>query len=309
MAIDYKKSKFIWMNGKMIPFNDAVVHVLSPVARYGANVFEGIRVYWNQDDNQLYAFRLREHYQRLLESAKIMRLHTDTTIENCENIFLELVRRNEFKEDLHARHTIYADGFGPFNATEPVGMFAAAYPRGRAFDFENGIHCAVSSWKRIDDNSVPPRIKCGANYQNSRLASIQAKEDGYDQAILLNSSGKVAEGPGACFFMVRQGEVVTPPVTAGILESITRATLIELFRKELNLPVVEREVDRTELYVAEEAFLCGSGAEIVPIVSVDRLSVGDGKPGPVVQQMRTLFFDVVRGKNTAYKHWCTPIYG
>ena len=308
MAINYKKAKFLWMNGKMVPFEDAVVHMLSPVARYGANVFEGIRVYWNEDEKQLYGFRLKEHYQRLLESTKLMRFNFETTIEACEKIFIELIRKNEFKEDLHARHSIYADGFGPFSATEPVGTFVAAYPRERSFDIENGIRCTVSSWKRIDDNSIPPRIKCGSNYQNSRLSSIQAKEDGYDQPILLNANGKVAEAPGACFFMVRNGVVTTPPVTAGILESVTRATLLELFGKEFGLPVAEREIDRTELYVAQEAFLCGSGAEIVPIVSVDRLRVGDGKPGPVTKQMLTLFFNVVRGKNAAYKHWCTPIY-
>ncbi|GAG06187.1 unnamed protein product, partial [marine sediment metagenome] len=161
---------------------------------------------------------------------------------------------------------------------------------------------------RIDDNSIPPRIKCGANYQNSRLATMQAEADGYDQPIILNGDGKVSEGPGACFFMVRRGVVVTPPVTAGILESITRMSLLKLFREELKIPVEEREIDRTELYVADEAFFCGSGAEIVPIVSIDKLPVGDGKPGPVAKEILNLYFNIVRGNNPKYMEWCTPIY-
>jgi branched-chain amino acid aminotransferase len=308
MAREFVKPRYIWMDGQFIPFDEAVVHVMSPIARYGANVFEGLRVYWNEEKKQLYAFRLREHFQRLFESMKIMRMHIEYSIEDCEEIFVELVRKNEFEEDLHGRHVVYLGGFGPFSAKEPIGMAAMVYPRGRSFDVENGIHCAVSSWARISDNSVPPRIKCGSNYQNSRLAALQAKEDGYDQAILLNADGKVAEGPGACLFMVRRNKVTTPPVTAGILESVTRTTLIELFEKELRVTVQEREIDRTELYVADEVFFCGSGAEITPIVSIDRLAVGQGAPGAVTRQIQKLYFDVVRGNREEYIKWRSQIY-
>ena len=309
MAEEIKKPKFVWMNGKIIPFDEAVIHVHSPAAKYGINVFEGIRAYWNEGKKELHSFRLRAHYQRLAESMKMMRLQTDYTIEDYEKFFVGLLRKNEFNHDIHARHVVYVGGFGPYSAKEPVGMYIVALARGRGYDIENGLRCAVSSWTRINDNSIPPRIKAGSNYQNSRLATIQAKEDGYDQPILLNSSGKVSEGPGMCFFMVRRGVVVTSPVTAGILESVTRTTLLELFQSELKLPVQERDIDRTELYVAEEAFFCGSGAEIAPIISIDKLPVGDGKPGPITKKMSDLYFNTVRGNNPKYLKWCTPTYG
>jgi len=230
-------------------------------------------------------------------------------IEDCERLFIELLRKNEFKEDVHARHVACLEGFGHFSAKEPVGIHIVAQARGRGYDVENGIRCAVSSWLRINDNSIPPRIKAGANYQNSRLATLHAKEDGYDQPILLNSNGKVAEGPGACLFIVRRGVVATPTVTAGILESVTRTTLLELFPSELKIQVQEREIDRTELYVLEEAFFCGSGAEITPVVSIDKFPVGDGNPGPITRQIQEVYFDIVRGNNPKYIKWCTSIYG
>jgi branched-chain amino acid aminotransferase len=309
MADSFRKPEFVWMNGEMIPFENAVVHVLTPMARYGTNVFEGIRAYWNEEKKELYAFRLREHFKRLLDSVKLMRMRFDYTIEDCEQIFMTLLRKNEFKEDIHARHTVYIGGYGAVGAREPVEMVVTAYAKGRGHDIENGIHCVISSWKRIDDNSMPPRIKCGANYQNGRLALLQAKEDGYDYPILLNGDGKVAEGPGACLVMVRKGVVVASPVTAGILESVTRMTILEDFSDALKYPAQERTIDRTELYIADEVFLCGSGAEIVPIVSIDRYAIGNGKPGPITKKIQNLYFNVVRGNVANYQHWLTPAYG
>ncbi len=309
MVEDIRKPKFVWMDSKIIPFDEAVIHVHTPTAKYGINVFEGIRAYWNEKKKELCAFRLRPHYQRLFESMKMMRFQIDYSIEDCERIFIELLRKNEFKEDIHARHVVYLGGFGPFSAKEPIGMYIVALPIGRRYDIENGISCAVSSWIRISDNIIPPRIKAGSNYQNSRLASLQAKEDGYDQPIILNSNGKVSEGARACLFMIRKGVVVTSPVTAGILESVTRSTLLELFQSEFKFPVDEREIDRTELYVAEEAFFCGSGAEITPIASIDKLLIGNGKPGPITREIQKLYFDIVRGDNPKYMDWCTITYG
>jgi branched-chain amino acid aminotransferase len=166
----------------------------------------------------------------------------------------------------------------------------------------------VASWRRISDDTVPPRLKAGANYQNSRLAQTEAKVNGYDTAIILNHRGTVAEGPGACLMMVRNGKLITPPVTAGILESITRATLMELAGRDLAVEVMEREVDRTELYVADEVFMCGSGLEVLPITSVDRIAIGDGTRGPLTKRIQDVYFAAARGELPAYRHWLTPVY-
>jgi branched-chain amino acid aminotransferase len=192
--------------------------------------------------------------------------------------------------------------------TGPVGLAVDALPR--KMGSERGITAGISSWLRIPDGAMPPRIKCSANYQNGRLAQLEAKVNGYDTALLLNARGKLAEGPGACCFVVRRGVPMTPPVTADILESVTRATLLDLCAKELGLTPEVRDIDRTELYVADEAFLCGSGWEIAPIVSVDRLPLGDGaKPGPVTRAIQACYFSVVRGERPAYRDWLTPVYG
>jgi branched-chain amino acid aminotransferase len=200
------------------------------------------------------------------------------------------------------------DADGDMSLTGPVGLAVDALPRKMAD--KAGITAGISSWLRIPDGAMPPRIKCSANYQNGRLAQLEAKVNGYDTALLLNARGKLAEGPGACCFVVRRGVPMTPPVTADILESVTRATLLELCAKELGLTPEVREIDRTELYVADEAFLCGSGWEIAPIVSVDRLPLGDGaKPGPVTRAIQACYFSVVRGERAAYRDWLTPVYG
>jgi branched-chain amino acid aminotransferase len=187
-------------------------------------------------------------------------------------------------------------------------MYIAAQPHPTLFDATKGIHCCTSTWTRISDNCSPPRVKAGPNYQNSRLASLEADAKGFDWAVILTNEGKVSEAPGACLFMVRNGIVITPPVTSGILESITRGTLIHLFSQEFGMSVHEREIDRTELYIAEEVFLCGSGAEVMPVASLDRIDIGDGKVGPVTQKIQKLYFEVVRGIYKGYSEWRTAVY-
>lgn len=304
---EIKKPQYVWMDGKMIPFDDAKVHVFTPMAKYGINVFEGLRAYWNEKQKELYSFRIRDHYQRLFESMKIMRMHIDYTLSDCEKLLVEILQKNNFKEDLHIRHTVYLGGFENYSAKEPTGMIIMAIPQ--HIDSEKEITCSMSSWLRIADNCVPPRVKAGSNYQNSRLAAIQAKEDGYDEPILLSSKGTVTESGSSCFFMIRKGIVLTPPVTGSILEGVVRSSLIELCKNELNLQVEEREIDRTEVYLAEEAFLCGSAADIIPIKSVDRIPLGNGKTGITTQKIKALYFDIVRGNNTKYLKWLTPTYG
>jgi branched-chain amino acid aminotransferase len=237
-----------------------------------------------------------------------MRMKVTYTTEDFFNFTRDTIKANEFREDIHLLQVIYVDDIGGLFKQKKLGMYIAAQPHIHLFDTSKGIHCCTSTWTRISDVSSPPRVKSGPNYQNGRLASLEANANGFDWAILLTNQGKISEAPGACLFMVRNGQVVTPPLTSDILESVTRATLIELFSKELKRPVVEREIDRTELYVAEEVFLCGSGAEVMPVVSLDRIDIGDGTIGPVTREIQTLYFDVVRGNHDLYSEWRTGTY-
>jgi branched-chain amino acid aminotransferase len=298
----------LYLNGRLVAYDEARIHVQSSAVKFGASVFEGLRAYWNARQGELYVFRLREHVDRLLDSLRLMRMAHALTREELETSILEVLRKNGFREDVHIRQTAFVEADGDMDATGPVGLAVDARPR-RLTD-KPGITVGVSSWTRIADGSMPPRIKCAANYQNGRLAMLEARANGHDAALILNARGKLAEAPGACCFVVRQGRAATPPVTADILESVTRATLLELCRDELGLPAVEREVDRTELYVAQEVFLCGSGWEITPVLAVDRLPLGDGQgPGPVTRAVQACYFEVVRGERAARREWLTPVYG
>jgi len=297
----------IWMNGKLVPNAEAVLTVNSAAVFYATNVFEGLRAYWNEGDQQLYAFRLDAHFARLRESMKMMRFAVPYSDADLHAAVREVLSGNGLREDIHMHLVAYVAGAG-MEATSPTGLYINPRRRGRLTE-DSGLKCCISSWARTSDNAIPIRLKCGANYQNGRLALLQAKADGYDAPIFLNQQGRVAEGTGATFFMVRKGQLVTPPVTADILESITRSTLIEhLAADVLGAQVVEREIARTELYVAEEAFFCGSGYEITPIVSVDRFPLGDGHVGPVTQKLLTAYMNVVRGVDNRFPEWRTPIY-
>ncbi|MEK7714472.1 MAG: branched-chain-amino-acid transaminase [candidate division NC10 bacterium] len=297
----------IWMNGRLVPPAEAVLPVNSAAVFYATNVFEGIRAYWNPADEELYGFRLKEHVTRLRESMKMMRFTVPYSDEDLHDAVREVLRGNELREDIHMHLVAYVVGVG-LDATTPTGLYINPRRRARVAP-DTGLRCCVSSWLRTADNAIPIRLKCGANYQNGRLATLQAKADGYDGPILINQRGTVAEGTGATFFMVRKGRLVTPPVTSDILESITRATLIEdLGPSVLGMDVVEREIARTELYVAEEAFFCGSGYEITPIVSIDRFPVGDGGVGPMTRRLLSAYLDVVRGVDKRHPEWRTPVY-
>ena len=297
----------IWMNGGLVPPAEAVLPVNSAAVFYATNVFDGIRAYWNPADEELYGFRLKEHVTRLRESMKMMRFTVPYSDEDLYDAVREVLRGNELREDVHMHLVAYVLGTG-LDATTPTGLYINPRRRARVAP-ESGVRCCVSSWLRTADNAIPIRLKCGANYQNGRLATLQAKADGYDGPILVNQRGTVAEGTGATFFMVRKGKLVTPPVTSDILESITRATLIEdLCPSVLGMDVVEREIARTELYVAEEAFFCGSGYEITPIVSIDRFPVGDGGVGPMTRRLLSAYLDLVRGVDKRHPEWRSPVY-
>jgi len=274
------------------------------------SVFEGIKAYRNEELGRAYVFRLDDHLARFADSMKLVELESRFSPRELKEAVVELLRANEVCQDTYIRPFAFASRGRYLSRGSPEAVTCVLinlFPFESHLKTDDAVHCCVSSWTRISDNVMPPRIKAVANYWNSRLAGNEATRNGYDSAILLNERGKVAEGPGACLMLVRRGRVITPLVTAGILESITRDTLIHLFRQELEVEVVEREVDRTELYLAEEAFFCGTGAEVRPILSVDRFPVGDGQIGPLTRQIGALYHDVVRGIEGRYREWRTLV--
>ena len=300
--------RLIWLNGEIMPAKDALINVLSPTAQFGANVFEGIRCYWNEDKQQLYAFRLKEHYNRLKNSIKMIRFIDKYSVSEMQQGLIDVIRANNYREDIAIRQTIFLDGIGSWSAIEPVGMFIAPIPKGCAYPNKDGIKCCISSWERISDKNISPKVKVGANYINSRMAQLEALQNGYDSAIFMNSQGKISEGPGSCLFIIRDGKLITPPCTASVLESITRDTVIKIAKTELNIETIDRDIDRTELYICEEAFLCGSAMEIVPLLGVDGIAIGDGKTGVITAKLKNLYLDTVRGKLISYIDWLTEVY-
>lgn len=302
------RPRLLMLNGRLVPYADANVHVLSTAMKYAASVYEAMRAYTSDADGQLYVFRLREHLRRLERSAKIARIPLPADAARLERETLEIIRANELREDLHVRLIVFVDtDDGGLASREPVGYVIAPIPTTRYFDTP-GLHVGVSSWHRTADNAIPARVKAAANYQNSRLALLQAKTDGYDDAIMLNADGSVAEGPGYTLFLVRDDQPMTPSVTSNILEGVTRSTLLTLFPEALGVTVEQREIDRTELYVADEAFFCGSGYEITPILSVDRFQLGGGGVGPITQRVLTAYMNVVRGVDKRFPEWRMPVY-
>jgi len=302
------KIEYLFFNGEIVPYANAVIHITSPAYRYGAMVFEGIRAYWNESRRQLYLFRIPEHCRRLNQSLKMSRMDLEIKEEEMEGNLIALLRKNGIQQTVHFIYSAYIGGDGPMSSKGPIGSAIELRRFSHMVDVENGIRCAVSNWRRNSDESSPMRIKAAANYHNSRFALLQAKQDGYDNAILLNQRGKVSEGPGACVFMVRDGRFVTPGIDSDILESITRDTLKILIQERFGFPVTERSVDRTELYIADELFFCGSGYEIAPIVNVDGLPVGSGKPGELTRQLMKAYGDVVTGETADHGEWRIPVY-
>ena len=302
---------YLWRGGELVPWEDATIHITGMAWASLSAVFEGIRGYWNEEQQELYVFRLQSHLDRLFSSMKLVRMTPPYSRSELSAAVIDLLRKNEAREDTYIMPMAYFSGdvAGYMAAYEQPGLvFITARPSASNLEADRGSHCCVSSWTRISDNVLPPRAKMLSNYENSRLVSTEARINGYDAGIILNPQGKVAEGSYACIFIVRDGVAITPGVTAGILESITRETAIRLFRETLGVPVVERDIDRTELYVADEIFLCGTYAEIEPVVSVDRYQVGNGQPGPLTQQVRRLYSDIVRGRDKSRPDWQTAVW-
>lgn len=299
------KNRRIWLGGDIVNVNDANINVLSPTSQFGLNVFEGIPCYWNEETQHLYAFRLDDHYKRLKRSQRLLQLEDKYSIDEMKKALIDVVRANEYKEDLSVRQTLFIDGFGSWGSSETVNMFVAPIPRKKTSAEYNKtrLKCCVSTWRRINDNVLSPRIKCGANYINSRMAQREAIRNGYDTTVFLNEFGKVAEGPGSCLFLVRDGKLVTPMLTDSVLESITRDTIIKL-AKYMNIDVEERTVDRTELYMCDEAFLCGSAMELTPIESIDGYIIEKSDLSDLIHKK---YLEVTKG-NINLGDWITSIY-
>ena len=302
-------TEHVFMNGEYIEADKAVLPVRTHAFLYGTSVFEGIRAYYNKEEDQLYAFRVKEHYERLLHSAKVMWMKSPYTIEEYENITKDLLKLNGYKTDVYIRPTLYKSSqkVGPTLTDNEDSFLIFTTPFGDYFESDRGLKLCVSSWRRTSDNAIPPRAKVSGAYANSALIKTDAHEAGFDDAVVLSESGQVTEGSAMNIFLVINGTLVTSSTTDDILVGVTRNTVIELAH-ELEIPVKERSIDRTELYAAEEAFCCGTGAQIVPVESIDHRMVGDGKIGNITKQIQELYFNVVKGKVDKFKKWCLPVY-
>ncbi len=302
-------TEFLFMNGEYVDAKTATIPVRTHAFLYGTSVFEGIRAYYNKDENQLYVFRVKEHYERLLRSAKVMWMQNPYSLEEYCKITKELLRKNEYKTDVYIRPTLYKSSqkVGPTLTDNEDSFLIFTTPLGDYFDAERGLKLCVSNWRRTSDNAIPPRAKVSGAYANSALIKTDAHEAGFDDAVVLSESGQVTEGSAMNIFLVINGVLTTSNTTDDILVGVTRNTVIEL-AKELNIPIKERSIDRTELYLADEIFCCGTGAQIVPVESIDHRMIGNGKIGKITKQISNLYFEVVRGNVEKFKDWCTPIY-
>ena len=302
--------KYAFFKGRIVPIEEAKVSIMTHAFNYGTGCFEGIRAYWNDQEGQLFVFRLKEHFERMHRSARILRIGLAHTAEELSEITVELLRREGYREDTYIRPLAYKVdeivGVRLHNLTDGFAIFAT--PFGRYIENEEGAHVCISGWRRVGDNAVPARAKITGAYINSALSKTDAVLSGYDEALVLTEGGHISEGSAENFFMVRDGSLVTPPITSNILEGITRETIMTLAREEMGIRTIERSIDRSEIYVCDEAFLTGTGVQVAAITQVEHRPIGTGSIGPVVSRLRELYFDVVRGKNPAYRQWCSPVY-
>ncbi|MGH7765035.1 MAG: branched-chain amino acid transaminase [Candidatus Dormibacteraceae bacterium] len=301
---------WVFYEGEFARYNDTRLGLMTHALHYGTGVFEGIRAYWNTKKEQLFLLEPAAHFERMKRSANVMRMTLPHSTEELVNFTLELLRRNEYKSDVYVRPLLYT-------SSEEIGVrlhnlehsfFIYAIPFGNYVEVESGIRCMVSTWRRVPDQSLPARAKITGSYAQSALAKSEAVESGYDEAIVLAVDGHVSEGSAENLFMYKDGTFVTPPVTDDILEGVTRTLLMKLIKEELGLPVVERSIDRTELYTCEELLLCGTGAQVSPVIEVDRRAIGNGKVGEFTQELQNIYFGAVRGDLPKYQDWSIPVY-
>ena len=299
-----------FFGGRIVPYAEARVGVLTHGLNYGTGVFGGLRAYWNAEEEELFLFRPVDHFRRFLDSARLLGMQLPWSAEELVEHLIELLRTEAIREDAYARPlAFYGDemiGVRLHDLTPQVSM--VTFPYGNYVDNEEGVHATISSWRRVDDNMIPARGKIAGSYVNSAFAKTDAVRAGFDEAIVLNQDGHVSEGSAANFFIIRQGIAATPPTTDNVLEGVTRRTVIQLLRDELGLTVVERRIDRTEIYLSEEAFFCGTGIQLAAVTRVDHRPIGTGRMGRATGDLRKLYFDVVRGRRPDYRQWCVPVY-
>ena len=297
---------YCYFKGQIVPLEEAKIGVMTHAFNYGTAVFEGVRGNWNPDAQQAFLFRLREHFVRLEQSAKILRMAPRENVDRLCEIAVELVERSGFTEDVYLRPMVYLSGevlgVRLHNVEQDTLIFLSPFP---AYLPETA-RCHTSTWRRVNDTGISPRAKVTGIYVNSALAKTEANLNGFDEAIMLNEDGHVSEGSGENIFMIRDGRLIAPTPADNVLEGITAKSVVELARNELGVELLERQIDRTELYIADEVFMTGTAAHLTPIVEIDRRPVGSGEIGPITRKLSDLFYDCIRGKSEKYQHWCTP---
>jgi branched-chain amino acid aminotransferase len=302
--------KYAYFKGKIVPYSDAKVGVMTHALNYGTAVFGGIRGYWNEEEEQLFVFRPQDHFRRFLDSARILAMEFDQTPESLTQLTLELLRLEGLQRDVYVRPLGYkADeliGVKLHGLHDELTIFAVPFDRYVSNDTD--AHVTFSSWRRVDDNAIPARGKISGAYANSALIKSDAVNAGFDEALVLNQNGHISEGSAMNVFMVRSGNLITPPVTENILEGITRRSVIKLAHEELQIPVIERPIDRTEIYLCDEVFMTGSAAEVMAVTRVDYRKIGSGQMGPVTASIRELYKNILHGRVPKYRQWNIPVY-
>ena len=301
-----------WFRGAVVPLEEAKIGVNTQALQYGTAVFAGMRAYWNDTQQQLYLFRPIDHFERLLQSAALLRINLDYTPAQLLDSLLALLRAEQLDCNCYIRPLVYSSeetlGVHLLDAKPDLAITLMPLRDGGFVSQENGAHVCISAWRRVDDNAIPARGKISGAYANSLMIRSDAMIAGYDDAIVLNNDGHVAECSVANLFLVRKGVAITPPISANVLEGIVRRSLIRLLREELGVEVQERPVDRTEAYLADEMFMCGTGAQVTPITRIEHRPVGDGEIGPLTARLRDRFMDVVHGRDGRYLDWLAPVY-
>ena len=299
-----------WFEGQWTPLADAKVSVMTHSFLYGTAVFEGIRAYWNVDEEQLYLLKARPHFERIVDSSKILMMDPGYGEDEMVALTHELLKRNAYREDCYVRATVYksdeAIGVKLHDLQSRLNLISI--PFGDYIATDRAIACGTVSWRRTGDLSIPSRGKIVGSYVNPAFSKTEAVLNGYEEAIVLDNNGHVSEGSAENLFMIRKGRLITPGVNADILEGVTRAGIIELAERELGLSVEVRDIDRSELYVADEVFLCGTGAQVSPVASIDHRAISNGDIGPLTRRIMDAYFDAVRGRSPAYRHWVSPVY-
>jgi branched-chain amino acid aminotransferase len=302
-------SSYCFFKGKIIPLEEAKVGVMTHALHYGTAVFEGIRGNWNEDKGQIYIFRLREHYQRLMNGCKLLNINLPYSVDNLCEITVEVLKKSQIKEDTYIRPLAYKSsetmGVRLHNLDNDFLVFAI--PFGAYLDMDTA-RCCVSSWHRPPDNVIPPQAKATGIYLNNALCKTEAMSNGFDEGIMLSPDGYVSEGSGENIFLVMDGKLITPSVANSVLNGITRNTIIELAKNELGMETQQRTITRYELYTADECFLSGTAAHVTPVSEIDRRKLGNGEVGEKTAALRKLYFEVIRGQNKKYLHWCTPVF-